>query len=212
MFTFQIYRIELLGRNYNMKRTLIPIVFIAFIAAPCAAQWKFAYMNAQVLAFGVHDKNFFVSVAPDIPDGPLVWRLGSLAPNVVWVISDKGIDASQGKVTSFASLGTYLFAGMTRNGGPGSGWMTTDNGSHWVNNGGGAMCSNGTYIFGEGSDGIYLSKDSGVNWTKVTTFVATSLTACGSNIYATTLNAVWRSEDSGLSGSWSQIPPRLLEQ
>src|ERR1035437_8188685 len=127
-----------------MKRSFISIILIAF-AIPCAAQWKNAYKAEPILAFGVHDGSLFISIDPASTPDALIWRLGSLSPNVVWVISDTGIDHTQGNVTSFASLGRYFFASTSN----GPAYQSTNNGSQWSDaNVGGPICSNGKYLFG----------------------------------------------------------------
>jgi hypothetical protein len=199
-----------------MKRLTI-FALLAF-AIPCSAQWKYTGFPSKVLAFGVHDTSFFISSG--FVGDPLVFRwdpVGGGVSGTGWAVADNGMDPMQGLVTSFASLGEYFFAGMTRytNGtpnGPGSGWESMDNGSHWTNNGGGFMYSNGTYIFGVGSDGIYLSGDSGKDntWVKVTNFPATNIAGIGAYIFANSGSAIWRSSDNGTAGTWSQISPPFI--
>jgi hypothetical protein len=185
-----------------MKHSLITIILI-MLTVPSAAQWKNANFGNQVLAFGVHDTNLFLS-APS-PPNHLVYHCVLATPNV-WFGADNGMDPTQGNVTSFASLGNYFFAGMTLNGGPGAAYRSTNNGSNWVLNAGGYVCSNGTYLFCV-SDGIYQSKDSGNTntWNKVTTFPVTDLAAMGKYIFASTSTEFWRSTDSG--NTWSQLFP-----
>jgi hypothetical protein len=188
-----------------MKSTLISIVLIAF-AIPCSAQWKDDDFYNPVLAFGVHDTSFFIGVDTVGNSANLVYRYAPGTPHT-WIASETGMDATQGNVTSFASLGNYFFAGMTSGDGPGTAWRSTDNGGHWIANAGGFVCSNGTYVFGV-SDGIYQTKDSGNTntWQKVTTFQASCIAAMGSYIFATAANGIWRSADSGNVNTWSLIP------
>ena len=130
-----------------MKQVIVSMFCIAF-AIPCFAQWRDAgfagYDGSKVLAFGVHDTSLFVG---DSGAGRhLVYRW--VPPNT-WGRADNGMDPSQGNVTSFATLGRYLFAGMTNSrGGPGPGYFTTNNGSSWVQNGG-DICVQIAPIFSE---------------------------------------------------------------
>ncbi len=180
-----------------MKHTLI-ILFLV-VAAPCAAQWKTAAYNNQILAFGVHDTNLFVSSNGSV-DRYAPWQ-GAFQ----WVESDGGIDFTQGNVTSFASLGNYFFAGGTINGGPGAAYRSTDNGSSWILNASGPVATNGTYLFGCSATTTYRSRDSGNMWLPVAVRSANSYAAIGAYIFASTPNGTWRSIDSG--ANWTQISP-----
>ncbi len=195
-----------------MKRAIL--IYLLF-SVPCTAQWRnagFHGPDANVLAMATHDTDFFIGDSVSLPGGQYaIYRFVNFASNreVNWTNADSGIDYSHGNISSFASVKDHLFGGMfTANGRAGAGWMSTDNGAHWVANGGGYMVSNGTYVFGEGSAGIYLSTDEGTSWNLVTKFVGNSLAAHGAEIYATTNSGIWRSSDSGWH--WSQITTPLI--
>ena len=102
-----------------MKQSLISILLIAF-AISCHAQWRDAGFGSQVLAFGVHDSNVFVSDVPGTGTQQRAHYMYRYAPGspTGWYGADNGLDPTQGMVTSFASLGNYVFAGMMLNGGP----------------------------------------------------------------------------------------------
>jgi Secretion system C-terminal sorting domain len=188
-----------------MKKILF--LFLTSIAAvPCSAQWKNASMGGPVLAFGVHDTSLFLSLNsdPNDPQAPLVWRLVSLTPNVVWVIADTGIDFSQGDVTSFASLGKYFFAGQ----GSGPANVSTNNGSQWVSSGTASpVATNGRDLFAQyvQPSQIVRSTDSGRSWVAKTNLSVSSYASIGIVIFANNGSAIWRSTDTG--NNWSQIHP-----
>ena len=188
-----------------MKKTFL-IFSIIVASIPCSAQWKNAKFGDQILAFGVHDTSFFVGSVPYSPVDPLVFRFDSTNPSL-WDNVGGGIDRTQGNITSFASLGNYFFAGMTNGSGPTAGWMSTNNGSSWTNNGGGCMFSNGTYLFGSSTSTLYRSKDTGTSWLAVACPTAESMASIGAYIFALTSNGIWRSTDSGTH--WTQITPLI---
>lgn len=190
-----------------MKRVFITLLLI-FVALPASAQWRDNKFSVQVLAFGVHDTNMFLSNVP-LDQGLPQSYLDSLVfryQNGGWVALGSGLDRTQGNVTSFASLGRYFFAGMTLRGGPGAAYRSMDNGAHWVLNAAGYVCSNGVDVLGV-SDGIYRSADSGNNnsWRKVTPFPANNLFAIGKYVLANVNGPLYRSADSGTSGTWITI-------
>ena len=183
-----------------MKRIIL-IILLVFAAIPCSAQWKNAYMRGQIFTFGVHDTSFFISTPSP---AHLVWRLDALAPNVVWTGADNGIDPTQGNVTSFASLGLYLFAGMTSSNGTSSGcFRSGNNGGSWQVNGGSPLVSNGRYLLSSGVSTVYRSTDSGGSWQPVNCPVAYSFAALGSCFVASTSAGVYRSLDGGVI--WNKI-------
>ncbi|MFI5201213.1 MAG: T9SS type A sorting domain-containing protein [Candidatus Kapaibacterium sp.] len=190
-----------------MKRIAI-LILVAF-TVPCSAQWKNDGGASDVLAFGIHDTNIFVSSNTQYYPWHLVYRFSPNSPGD-WFEADNGIDGTQGLVTSFASLGDYFFAGMTLNGGPGAAYRSTDNGSNWALNAGGYVCTNGIDMFAVGADGIYRSADSGNtgSWQKVSSFIATDIAAMGTYIFASRFSGVIRSTNSGLN--WSAISPPFI--
>jgi len=192
-----------------MKVILIAFAVLVFTNSRSVAQWQFAGAGDMTgqgggsdFALGVHDSTLFRS------DENGVWRYDphGLHP---WGRVNNGIDFSQGTIKYFASLGRFFFAGMSRQGGPAAGFSTTNNGDSWTLNAGGALCSNGSYLFAVGGDGSYRSKDSGQNWEKVASFITTSYGASGRCILASGSSGFWRSVDTGTS--WSKtIPPSGL--
>ncbi|MFI5201211.1 MAG: T9SS type A sorting domain-containing protein [Candidatus Kapaibacterium sp.] len=171
------------------------------------AQWS-GEASPPILAFGVHDTNLFVSVDNRSYPWNLVYRISPFVPRT-WTGADAGMDASQGLVTSFASLGKYFFAGMTNSsGGHGPGWQSSDNGSNWVNNSGSPVFSNGRYLFSSSSTTVYRSTDTGRDWVGVPCVGAINFAAMGINVFANTGGAIWRSEDTG--NNWSQIHPPIV--
>jgi hypothetical protein len=184
-------------------------VFVIMIAAvPGSAQWKDANLGAQVLAFGVHDTTLFVSAFELNPNTGNESFVLSYTPPNYWGRAESGIDFTQGNVTSFASLGPYFFAGMTRSSGAaGTSWRTSD-GQNWSASAGGNVCTADRYVF-NATGGIYRSTDSGAYdpWEQVSTFSATGLTSNGVVVYAWNANDVWRSTDTGGIGTWTQLHP-----
>ncbi len=87
-----------------MKHTLISIFLIA--AIPCSAQWRNANFNGQVLAFGVHDTNFFWS---DVlgPGFHLVYRFAPTSPNG-WFGVDNGMDTA-GEILQRSLQSVHIF-------------------------------------------------------------------------------------------------------
>ncbi len=183
-----------------MKHTLISIILIAF-AIPCSAQWKNANFGGQVLAFGVHDTTILAAGISTGNPVPFVYRY---IPPVSWVESDYGIDFSQGNITSFASLGSYLFAAPFGH----RIYSTTNEGSHWSPiNAASPFCSNGTYLFGMlyPSNGAYIirSGDSGTTWDSLTTIAVNTFAVNGACILAGCSGGIWRSINSGTN--WMNI-------
>jgi hypothetical protein len=178
--------------------------FVIFAAAlPCSAQWRNAYLDAQVLAFGVHnDTSLFVSafeLNPNTGNESFVVRYAS--PNQ-WNEAESGIDFTQGNVTSFASLGEYFFAGITN----GLIYRTTDNGSNWkvIDTIGSPIGTNGSYFFGVDAKGIARSRDSGKTWESTGDNLSPiNFAGNGEFVFAATSTGTWRSTDSGTN--WSQI-------
>jgi Secretion system C-terminal sorting domain len=192
-----------------MKHTLIFILFIS-LAIPCHAQWKNANFGDQVLAFGVHDTSFFVGSVPYAPQDPLVFRFDPTNPSL-WADATTGIDPSQENVTSFASLGPYLFAGMTRtdNGAMGALYRSSNDGVNWslVQSFAPAF-TNGRYLFGNGFSSAYRSRDTGVDWDTIALAKVSMYASIGICIFANTSNAIWRSTDTG--NNWTKLSPPFL--
>ncbi len=190
-----------------MKQMPICIIIIA-IAIPCSAQWKNASFGGQVIAFGVHDTTLFVAGVDNSGGGSYVYRF---IPPTSWAKSESGLDFTQGNVTSFASLGTYFFAGFTHttNGTVGPMYESTNNGANWLDIQAAAPpFTNGRYLFGNGLSSAYRSRDTGANWEVIACPEALSYAAIGICIFANTGSEVLRSYDTG--NTWSQIPPPFI--
>ena len=185
-----------------------------FTVHACHGQWRNDGQTPPVLAFGAHDTNLFVSVDNTSYPWHLVYRF---SPNNAqnWTGADAGIDGTQGLVTSFSSLGKYLFAGQSN----GSAVQSSDNGSHWISsNIGSPIISDGAYLFGidgffDGAKIIYFtsrSRDMGSTWDSVTNLIPSAFAANGACVYATASNEIWRSLDTGNRNSWFQIHPPFI--
>ncbi len=186
-----------------MKRTFF-FFFIFVASTPSSAQWRNANFNGQVLAFGVHDTSLFISINAGTPD-VLLWRLVSLTPDVVWQISDMGISRSQGNVTSFASLGTYLFASQGSN----RLMVSSNNGSTWgLGNARGPVASNGKYLFGGLGSSLARSVDTDKTWTRCIPPNPNNIYAAGACIFVNNDTAIWCSTDTG--NDWMQVHPPFL--
>ena len=192
-----------------MKLTLI-FLFVAFAIKPCKAQWQedtgLGGHDPYVQAFGIHDSTLFamwIDPPPPPPDHPSVVALRARDPlSRAWFTDETGIDFSQGTITSFASLGQYIFAGMTTHqGGGGPAYRSSNSGANWTLNSNGPICSNGSILF---CDGIYRSTDSGNTntWEQVTNLECIALAAMGTHIFASANGGVSRSTDNGMN--WSQ--------
>ncbi len=196
-----------------MKRNFI-VGIILLLTLPCQAQWKYAIASGtHVYAFGAHDTTaFFMSNAP-VFDQHELWRF---VPNGItgkWGASDNGIDFSQGNVTSFASIGSYMFAGMARADGANWGaYRTTDNGVIWKEAVGAPVASNGVYIYGTFGDSNYVARslDGGNTWQQLSkAFLSLrGYALMGTSVFVLTSNSVWRSTDTG--NTWSPLTPHLV--
>ncbi|HEY3875889.1 MAG TPA: T9SS type A sorting domain-containing protein [Candidatus Kapabacteria bacterium] len=183
---------------------IVFVFAIILISVPCLAQWNYIDLNVQVSAFGAHDTLLFISSTSNNE----LYRY-SVANG--YVVDGNGIDFSQGNITSFASLGQYLFAGMTRfwgetSIGPGTASTSSDNGLHWTAVAGGNVCSNGKYLYcGDGNSGIYRSEDSGKfnTWDNIANISADNLATIGINIFASNSMGIWRSIDTG--NNWTKL-------
>src|SRR5581483_4383963 len=186
-----------------MKHTLSGIYLMACIvlAIPCHAQWKWIGTNIECVGFGLHDSSFFVSLdhrIDRIPGGT----------------KDTGLDFTEGNFTTFASAGPNFFAGSYNSTDDGNGEITTNNGSSWKLVIGGAIGSNGTYVFGHYGHHLARSTDVGNSWQHLTYpdgtgYVGTGAVVymCTSEYWASTSSAgFWRSLDSGYT--WAKVSPQ----
>jgi photosystem II stability/assembly factor-like uncharacterized protein len=182
-----------------MKKILAFLFVFSTFATPCAAQWKTAAYNDQILAFGVHDTNFFVSSNGGVN------RYAPWQGAFQWVESDGGIDFTNENVTSFASLGTYFFAGCVE----GGLYRSTNDGASWNQlQSDGPVYSNGTYLFGNSLSSAYRSRDNGSNWQTMNCPEASSYASIGSYIFAIANNGLMRSTDTG--NTWTKISPPFI--
>ncbi len=196
-----------------MKHSLISIILVTFAVAPCAAQWKTAVYDDQILAFGVHDTTLFIS-APPFPSSPgsVLRFVPNAAPADHWVEADSGIDFTQGNVTSFASLGRYFFAGITHSDGSnGPVFSSSNNGSMWTHGTtAGPIFTAGAYLFSTytGPSEIVRSGDSGNKWDVMKELAVSSFAAIGTWVFVNTGSALWQSEDTG--NHWSELSPQFV--
>jgi hypothetical protein len=177
-------------------------LLLTIIACPSIGQWRDMHTTVRNDAFGVHDTSFFVSGPP--LQGHSLYRFN---PNGD---ADDGLDVSQGPVTTFASLGSYFFAGGT-NPKNGVGALSTNNGASWRTVVGGPVGTNGTYVYG--CWGAYpdslvsiiaLSKDTGRTWRKLPYSAGMSFAGSGACVLTNTPSwGVLRSLDSGYT--WTGV-------
>ena len=119
-------------------------------------------------------------------------------------------------VTSFASIGSNLFAGTL--GGTNYGvFLSTDNGATWVRQANGglpnlnitALAAVGSSLFaGTSTSGIYRSTDNGVNWATVNAGLTVNninaLLVSGSNLFAATYGGgIFMTADNG--NNWQSV-------
>ncbi|HZK76281.1 MAG TPA: T9SS type A sorting domain-containing protein [Candidatus Kapabacteria bacterium] len=189
-----------------MKRKFIPIILIVFASVPCSAQWKSIFgspgdWRIPYLAFGVHDSSLFVSASGEV----LRYTVAQ-----GWPRADTGLDFSQGDITSFVSLGPYVFAGFTYNGNHSPLYRSTNDGSFWATTEKATPeCVSEKYIiayggFLSGGAGLYRSSDSGVTWDSLAKLSITTLAANGPIILASNGSIAYRSLDTGTH--WSTLP------
>ncbi|HEY3874230.1 MAG TPA: T9SS type A sorting domain-containing protein [Candidatus Kapabacteria bacterium] len=122
-----------------------------------------------------------------------------------WMTADAGISLSQGNVTSFASVGPFLFAGLVQS----TAYLSTNNGSSWKEAIGGPVGSNGTYIFGTYGSSIARSRDSGKTWEHLTQVPVINYAADGNCIFANSGVGIYRSRDSGANWLYNTTPSGL---
>src|SRR5665213_1770322 len=198
-----------------MKRTFILIILIAFAANTCAAQWRNIGLGnpaggggnlSVVIAWGVHDTSLFASI-PASGSGPA--NVGRYVPSTNgWTYAAKGINFSQGNVTSFASLGRFFIAGVAN----GLNYTSTNNGSTWTVNDtiGSPVGTNGKYLFAVDAKGIARSTDSGNTWETTGNNLSPGIYAAnGAYIFASTASGISRSTNSGMT--WSSISSTLIQ-
>jgi hypothetical protein len=182
-----------------MKQLIFFVIILA--ALPCMAQWKTDEVDDQIIAFGVHDSMFFISMPPP-PIGffpASVARLASPATPMAWVEADSGIDFTQGNVTLFTSLGRYLFVDLP--------YRTSNDGKSWQEKGGVlGVCDK--YLITSSQTSIYRSGDSGNSWQGVPGPGAKSIASIGITVFANTGSNLWRSKDTG--NNWSQLSPQFV--
>ena len=119
-------------------------------------------------------------------------------------------------VSSFAEIGTNLFAGSMR-----GVFLSTDNGLSWTPTDTGprfvlSFTVSGMYLFAGTINGMYYSNDYGEHWNAMNSGLPSSriyaLAASGQNLYAgTDGNGVYLSTFNGVSwGDWSDLPDNGL--
>ncbi|HZK75429.1 MAG TPA: T9SS type A sorting domain-containing protein [Candidatus Kapabacteria bacterium] len=186
-----------------MKSILLTLFFVA-ATIPATAQWNSIDLGAQITTYCVKDSFLFMAAGNNH-----IYRY-TVANGYSY--ADNGIDFSQGSVTSFASLGRYLFIGMTySNGTAGPTYYSTNEGSQWIDGvTAGPVSSNGMYLFATyvGPNQIVRSEDTGQNWTVLLNLSVNSFASIGKYIFANTGTALWRSTDTG--NHWTQLSPLVV--
>jgi len=179
-----------------MRRILISIVVI-FSGIPCFAQWKGSQWS-NILAYGVHGVNLFEST------GGHVFRDTF---NSGWEEADAGINFSIDPypVTSFASLGQYVYAGQGINS---NAYRSSNNGGTWSYCMPSPIATNGSVLFSAGEpfspvDSVYVSSDSGSTWRAVLSPHAVSFMNIGTTMLAIVNGVIKRSTDNG--NSWEPV-------
>ncbi len=146
----------------------------------------------------MHDTDFFIST-------PGAVSRSTIGNPIYGVESDGGIDFTNENVTSFASLGTYFFAGCVE----GGLYRSTNDGASWNQlQSDGPVYSNGTYLFGNSLSSAYRSRDNGSNWQTMNCPEASSYASIGSYIFAIANNGLMRSTDTG--NTWAKISPPFI--
>jgi len=186
-----------------MKHLFLLLLMLLF-ANSCFGQWKNIDLNCQVSAMGAHDSNLFVvsKTEPEI-------RIFRYSVSKGYGTADFGIDWTQGTITSFYSVGKYLFAGQQFSNGANAGeYRTSNDGIKWDSPIiGSPICWNGSFLFGGWGDiGIARSQDTGgSNWDSITNLNIKYLAVLGSGriFVCTQQNILWHSSDNG--GGWFKI-------
>ena len=131
-----------------------------------------------------------------------------------WSSSSIGIPGNSGAVTSFAKLGSSIFAthylGVFKSNDNGFSWSLTNAG---LPQGGGGtyslgnICTVNTTLFVTTNDGLYLSTNNGTSWTQSTSNLPLSfsnLYYSGTALYASVYpSGIYKSTNSG--STWTQI-------
>jgi len=195
-----------------MIKVLISFTILLLLCNTCDAQWKFAGAGSMEgtggggdYALGVHDSMLFRS------DGNGLWLY---TPNGshAWVQENSGIDFNREVVTTFASLGHYMYAGMIRtdNGANGAIYRSNDTDFKWSYlQAAGPISTNGTYLFASSFASIYRSRDSGNTWQEMPCKLAQHFGTLGACILASTSWGLFRSTDSGSNWIQTSPPPTL---
>ena len=175
------------------------VFVLTIVSLPCYAQWKYGGITLnQVLGYGVHDTNFFISIDQatfGMPTRPQtspahVYRFDR--QHDAWIEADSGI---RFPVTTFVTADTLLFCDSRV-------YRTSNNGESWQTlNAGTALGSNGRYLFSRygfwPNAAILRSTDYGTSWDSVANIAVASYAAITNCIFANTGTAIWRSLDTG---------------
>jgi hypothetical protein len=197
-----------------MKRIVFSILLL--MATSATAQWNDTKFPAQVLTFGVHDANVFIGIVPFNDPFSVFDSLIFQYQGEAWEALGKGIDRTQGNITSFTSLGRYFFAGQTFSNGPNAGeYRSSDNGVHWdepqISSPVGTIAG---YLFGQTQVSIApypmviaRSKDSGIIWDSMFAIGPfnnlNGFCSQGRSIIGFAEKGTYRSVDNG--GTWEQV-------
>lgn len=191
------------------------LLLCTLIAAPITirAQWVsygFGSLPSAV-SFGILDSTLFVNFHSSNGYSLLRHNRGEDWSGIHWTQADAGINYNGGSVTSFTSIGQYLFVGLTTPDNSDPAYRLTDTGRSWMEAIGGPVAANRTYIYATYADSIARSID-GLNWKHISHIPGVSqlnpvtqyYVADSALLAVTSGRGLWRSADSGLS--WDSIP------
>lgn len=130
-----------------------------------------------------------------------------------WQLDTAGLGNNAFGISSFASIGSILFAG-TSSGGV---YRSTNNGTTWTQTNAGLTSPfvntlavvNGVLLAGTQGGGVFRSTNDGANWSGGGIDITLALAVIGTDAFQATLGGVMRSTDAGLTWNSANagIPP-----